>query len=141
MTTPKRGGGPDPLPWQRALAAGPGTIPGLPPIPSASSAIPDPPATTTTRHRHPDIGMVWPPTATGASQKSPLNILLASLNTFQNGMTQPISTNNHGGDRLQGKGLDAGQVLLGGDWALVLPTHKLTMASLVRPSSKFVSLL
>ena len=36
----------------------------------------------------------------------------------------PGSTHDHGGDRLQGKVLYAGQVITGGDWALVLPTTK-----------------
>ena len=36
---------------------------------------------------------------------------------------------------LQGKGLDAGQVLPGGDWALVLPTHKLATTSLLSPEN------
>ena len=49
----------------------------------------------------------------------------------QNGMTQPGSTNDHRGYRLQGKGLDASQVLPGGDWALVLPTHYLATTSLL----------
>ena len=34
-------------------------------------------------------------------------------------MTQPGSTRDHGGDRLQGKGLYASPVVTGGDWALV----------------------
>ena len=48
-------------------------------------------------------------------------------------MTQPGSTHDHGGDRLQGKGLDAGQVVTGGYWALVLPTTKIAMTSLLSP--------
>ena len=48
-------------------------------------------------------------------------------------MTQPSSTHNHGGGRLQGKGLDARQVLTGGYWALVLPTTKLIATSLLSP--------
>ena len=54
-------------------------------------------------------------------------------NAFRNGMTQPCSTHDHGGDRLQGKGLDAGQVVTGGYWALVLPTTKLAVTSLLSP--------
>ena len=45
-------------------------------------------------------------------------------------MTRPGSTNDHGTDRLQGKGQDPGQVLPSEDWALVLtpppPKKKLT---------------
>ena len=46
-------------------------------------------------------------------------------------MTQPGITQNHGGERLQGKGLYAGPVLQGGDWALVLPAPKLAATSLL----------
>ena len=46
-------------------------------------------------------------------------------NPFQNGMTWPGSTND------QGKGLDAGQVLTGEDWALELTTKKLAATSLL----------
>ena len=56
--------------------------------------------------------------------------MFSTSNALKNGMSWPISTNNHGGDRLQGKGLDTGQVLPSGDWALVLPTHKLVATSL-----------
>ena len=50
---------------------------------------------------------------------------------FQNGMTRPGSTHDHRGDRLQEKGLDAGQVVTGGDLAQVLPTTKLATTSLL----------
>ena len=42
--------------------------------------------------------------------------LFALSNAFQNGMTWPSITNDHGWDRLQRKWLDAAQVLPGGDW-------------------------
>ena len=40
-----------------------------------------------------------------------LTLLLGSLNSFLNGITQPGNTNDHRGDKPQEKGLDAGQVL------------------------------
>ena len=49
--------------------------------------------------------------------------LFALSNSFQIGMTQPGSTNGHRADRLHGKGIDPGQVLPSGDWAVVLPTQ------------------
>ena len=63
----------------------------------------------------------------------------ALSNAIQNGMIQLSSTNNHGGDRLKGKGLYAGPVLSDGDWALVLPTPKLASTSLQSPE-KFVQM-
>ena len=47
--------------------------------------------------------------------------LFALSNTFQNCMSWSGITNGHGGDILQVKGLDAGPVLQGGDWAWILP--------------------
>ena len=47
----------------------------------------------------------------------------------------PGSTHDHGGDRLQGKVLYAGQVITGGDWALVLPTLKLDATSQQSPEN------
>ena len=57
--------------------------------------------------------------------------MFGSSNAFQNGMSGSGSMKNHRGDRLLGKGLDHVQDLLGGDWAVVLPTHKLIATSLV----------
>ena len=45
------------------------------------------------------------------------------------------STNNHGGDRYQGKGLDAGQGLPCRDWAGVLPTQTFLNSNLVTPET------
>ena len=50
-------------------------------------------------------------------------------------MTRPSSTHDHRGDRLQGKGLNAGPVVTGGDWALVVPTPKLAATSLLSPEN------
>ena len=69
------------------------------------------------------------------TQKSSLTLWFASLNAFQNGMTRPSSTHDHRGDRLQGKGLNAGPVVTGGDWALVVPTPKLAATSLLSPEN------
>ena len=62
-------------------------------------------------------------------QKSALTLLFGLSNAFQNGMRWPGSTHD------QGNGLNASKVLPGGDWALVLPTHKLVMASLLSPKN------
>ena len=67
--------------------------------------------------------------------KNLLTLWFALSNAFQNGMTQPSSTHNHGGDRLQGKWLAAGQVVTVGDWAMVLPTTKLSATSLLGPEN------
>ena len=50
-------------------------------------------------------------------------------------MTQPSSTHGDGGDILQGKERNVGQVLQGGDWALVLPTHKVVSTCLLSPEN------
>ena len=52
-------------------------------------------------------------------------------------MTCPSRAKNHGGDRFQGKGLDAGQGLprRGRDWAGVLPTQKFLNSNLVTPEN------
>ena len=65
------------------------------------------------------------------NQKSSLTILFDSLNTFQNDMTCPGSNKNHGGDKFQGKGLDAGQGLSCRDWAGVLTTQIFLNSNLV----------
>ena len=54
-------------------------------------------------------------------------------------MTQPCSTHDNRGDRLQEKGLYAGPYLTGGDWALVLPTTKLAATSL-QSSENFIQI-
>ena len=43
------------------------------------------------------------------NQKSALTSLLVTSNAFQNGMTQPTSTKNHGGDTFLLYGLIGGQ--------------------------------
>ena len=63
--------------------------------------------------------------------------LLFALFAFLNGMTWAGRAHDHGGDRLKGKGLDAGQVQPSGDWALVLPTQELVMTSLLSPEILF----
>ena len=45
----------------------------------------------------------------------------------------PSSVKNHGGDRFQGKSLDADQGLPRSDWAGVLPTQKFLNSNLVTP--------
>ena len=67
--------------------------------------------------------------------KNLLSHFVGLSNAFQNGMTLPKSSNDHREDRLQGKGLDPGQVLPGGNWAMVLPTHKLAETSLLCPEN------
>ena len=61
-------------------------------------------------------------------KKSALTLLFGLSNAFQNGMTQPCSTHDHGGDRLQGKmtGCRPSPIR----WTLELPTHKLATTSL-----------
>ena len=54
-------------------------------------------------------------------------------------MTQPCSTHDNRGDRLQEKGLYAGPYLTGGEWALVLPTTKLAATSL-QSSENFIQI-
>ena len=51
----------------------------------------------------------------------------------KNDMTWPSSVKNHGGDRFQGKSLDADQGLPRSDWAGVLPTQKFLNSNLVTP--------
>ena len=53
---------------------------------------------------------------------------LVNTNPFQ-------KSQDHGGDRLLGKGLDAGPLLQGGDWVQVLPTPKLAVTSLLSPEN------
>ena len=82
----------------------------------------------------------YSPTNTQAlNQKSALMILFALLNAFQNDMTWPGSTKNHGGDRFQRKGLDAGQGPPHRDWADVLPTLTFFNSHLVTPEKLFNS--
>ena len=50
-------------------------------------------------------------------------------------MTQPGNNKDHGEAPPQSKGLGAGQVLPGGDWAGVLPTQKLLDTNLATPES------
>ena len=69
------------------------------------------------------------------NQKSPLTFLFAWSNPFQNGITSPISPKNHGSARFQGKGLDAGQGLLSGDWAVVLPNQMLLVTKQATPEN------
>ena len=69
------------------------------------------------------------------NQKSPLTFLFAWSNPFQNGITSPISPKNHGPARFQGKGLDAGQGLLSGDWAVVLPNQMLLVTKQATPEN------
>ena len=45
------------------------------------------------------------------------------------------STKNHGGDRFQGKSLDAVKGLCHRDWAGVLPSQKLLNSNLVTPEN------
>ena len=52
-------------------------------------------------------------------------------------MTWAGRAHDHGGDRLKGKGLDAGQVQPSGDWALVLPTQVLVVTSQLSPEILF----
>ena len=65
------------------------------------------------------------------NQKSSCTILFASSNAFQNDMTWSGNAKNHGGDRFQGKGLDAGQGLPCSDWEGVLPTQVVLNSNLV----------
>ena len=66
------------------------------------------------------------------SQKSTLTLLFALSNAFWNRMTQPGSTYNQGGDRLQGKGMYASPVLQGtGHW--YYPTPKFAATSQISP--------
>ena len=67
--------------------------------------------------RHPQLLIL------ALNQKSSCTILFASSNAFQNDMTWSDSAKNHGGERFQGKGLDAGQGLPCRDWEGVLPTQ------------------
>ena len=53
------------------------------------------------------------------TQKYIKNLLSHYCLAFQNGMPWPGSINDHGGDRLQWKGLDPGQAQPRGDWAVV----------------------
>ena len=62
-------------------------------------------------------------------------MLFGLTNAFQNGMTQPSSTNDHRTTSLQGKGLGAGQSLPGGVWAGVLPTQTLLETNFATPES------
>ena len=62
-------------------------------------------------------------------------MLFGSTRAFQNGMTWPISTKDHGAAPPQAKGLCTGQVLPGGDWTVVLPTQKLLDTNLATPES------
>ena len=71
----------------------------------------------------------------GPKSKICSQILFALLNAFQNDMTQPSSTKNHGGDIFQGKGLDAGQGLPHRDWAGVLPTQMFLNSNLITPEN------
>ena len=67
------------------------------------------------------------------NQKSTLPWLFGLSTGFQNGMSWPGSTNDHGAAPLQGKELGAGQGLPGEDWAGTLPTQKLFEANLASP--------
>ena len=73
--------------------------------------------------------------ALAQNQKSDWTMLFESIRAFQNGMTWPGSTKDHGAAPPQAKGLGAGQVLSGGDWARVLPTQKLLDTNLATPAS------
>ena len=68
-------------------------------------------------------------------KKSAHTCLFASSNTFQNCMSWSRSTNSHGGDSLQGKGLDAAPVLQGEDWTQVLPTQYLPGTNQTSPEN------
>ena len=67
------------------------------------------------------------------NKKSALPWLFGLSTAFQNGITRPGSTKNHGPARLQQKGQGAGQGLPGGDWTGVLPTQKLLQTNLASP--------
>ena len=69
------------------------------------------------------------------TQKFTPTFFFASSNTFQNCMSWSRSTNSHGGDSLQGKGLDAAPVLQGEDWTQVLPTQYLPGTNQTSPEN------
>ena len=71
----------------------------------------------------------------GPKSKTVHTCLFELSNDFQNCMSWPSSTNGHGGDRLQGKGLESGPVLQGGDWAWILPTKKLLGTNQTTPEN------
>ena len=75
--------------------------------------------------RHPQLLIL------ALNQKSSCTILFALSNAFQNDMTWSGNAKNNGGDRFQGKGLDAGQGLPGRDWEGVLPTQVVLISNLV----------